>query len=85
MRAFASELGLAEQVKFLGSLSEEQIIEELRTADVFALASHAEPLGVVYMEAMARRADDRHRSRGVGEIIRDREDGLLFHPATPKS
>jgi glycosyltransferase involved in cell wall biosynthesis len=81
LQAMAKELGLAEQVTFLGSLSEEQIIEELKTADVFALASHAEPLGVVYMEAMALGVPTIGTAAGgVGEIIRDREDGLLVPP-----
>jgi len=40
-------------VTFLGSLAEDQYQEEMNRADVFVLASHCEPLGVVYMEALA--------------------------------
>jgi colanic acid/amylovoran biosynthesis glycosyltransferase len=81
LQTLTKELGLSEQVEFLGSLSEEQIIEELRDADVFALASHAEPLGVVYMEAMALGiATIGTAAGGVGEIIQDRDNGLLVPP-----
>jgi glycosyltransferase involved in cell wall biosynthesis len=45
--------GLDRSVMFMGTLSEDEIIEQLEDADLFVLASHAESLGVVYMEAMA--------------------------------
>lgn len=76
-----ADLGLRERVAFLGSLSEERIIEELREADLFVLASHAEPLGVVYMEAMAMGvATIGTAAGGVREIIDDGENGLLVPP-----
>ena len=48
LKSLAKELGIAEEVKFEGSVSEERIIDEMRRTDVFVLASHSEPLGVVY-------------------------------------
>ena len=82
LEALAVELGLHDAVQFLGSLAEEEIITELRTADLFVLASHAEPLGVVYMEAMALGvAAVGTAAGGVGEIIRDGDNGLLAPPA----
>lgn len=72
---------LRPRVRFLGSLSEDEIIGELHTADVFVLASHAEPLGVVYMEAMALEvATIGTRAGGVEEIISDGRDGILVPP-----
>jgi glycosyltransferase involved in cell wall biosynthesis len=82
LEALAAELGLHDAVQFLGSLAEEEIIAALRTADLFVLASHAEPLGVVYMEAMALGvAAVGTAAGGVGEIIRDGDNGLLVPPA----
>jgi len=73
--------GLGDRVTFTGSLSEDQIIEHFQTADLFVLASHAEPLGVVYMEAMSMGLPTiGTRAGGVGEIITDQVDGLLVPP-----
>ena len=84
LEKLAADLGLAGRVTFLGSLPEDRIIEELRTADVFALASHAEPLGVVYMEAMALGVPTIGTAAGgVAEIITDGRDGLLVPPGNP--
>jgi glycosyltransferase involved in cell wall biosynthesis len=80
----AQEAGLTDRVTFHGSLGEDQIIEHLRHAHVFALASHAEPLGVVYMEAMAMEVPTIGTAAGgVGEIITDGESGLLVPPQDP--
>ena len=81
LETLAKELGIAEKVEFKGSVSEERIIEEMRKADVFALASHWEPLGVAYMEAMSMEvATVGTTAGGVREIITDEVDGLLVEP-----
>jgi glycosyltransferase involved in cell wall biosynthesis len=81
LESLAQELDLADKVRFAGSVSEEEIIDEMRKADVFVLASHAEPLGVAYMEAMAMEvATIGTASGGVTEIITDGVDGLLVEP-----
>jgi glycosyltransferase involved in cell wall biosynthesis len=78
------KLGLQGVVTFLGSLAEHEIIEHLKEADLFVLASHAEPLGVVYMEAMSMEVPTiGTRAGGVGEIIADGVDGLLVPPKDP--
>ena len=77
-------LGLADRVTFTGSLGETQIIAAMREADVFVLSSHAEPLGVVSMEAMAMEvATLATDAGGVGEIITDGVDGKLVPPGDP--
>ena len=78
--------GLKETVTFLGSLPEERIIDLLEWADVFVLASHAEPLGVVYMEAMSMQVPVvGTNAGGVTEIITDGVDGLLVAPKDPQA
>ena len=84
MRDQVRELGLGDQVTFTGSLSEDAIIEHLHRADVFVLSSHAEPLGVVLMEAMAMEvAVIGTDAGGVGEIVTHGRDGLLVPPRDP--
>lgn len=74
-------LGLDGAVEFTGSLSEDDIIERLRSADAFMLASRSEPLGVAYMEAMALGLPAIGTAAGgVGEIITNEHDGLLVPP-----
>jgi colanic acid/amylovoran biosynthesis glycosyltransferase len=81
LKALVSKLELSDFVNFTGSLSENQIIEQMRLSDAFALASHAEPLGVVYMEAMAMEVPTiGTNAGGVPEIITDGQDGLLVPP-----
>ncbi len=84
LEALTASSRLSGRVEFLGSLSEDQIIAQMREADLFVLASHAEPLGVVYMEAMAMQvATIGTAAGGVGEIITDGVDGLLVPPGDP--
>jgi len=79
------ELGLEGSVTLLGAVSEDMVIEHLQQADVFVLASLAEPLGVALMEAMAMELPViATRAGGVPEMIRDGVDGVLVPPATPQ-
>ncbi|MGV0028506.1 glycosyltransferase family 4 protein [Phormidesmis priestleyi] len=81
LKSLVEELHLEEAVTFTGSLSEDQIIELLRQADLFVLASHAEPLGVAYMEAMSMSLPTIGTDAGgVTEIISSGHDGLLVPP-----
>ncbi|BAZ16527.1 group 1 glycosyl transferase [Calothrix sp. NIES-4071] len=81
LKTLAAKLEISHLVEFTGSLSEDQIIEKMLQADAFVLASHAEPLGVVYMEAMAMEvATIGTNAGGVPEIITDGKNGLLIPP-----
>jgi colanic acid/amylovoran biosynthesis glycosyltransferase len=81
LKSLVQELGLTDFVTFTGSLSEDQIMDLMHQSDAFALASHAEPLGVVYMEAMAMGVPTiGTNAGGVPEIISHQQDGLLVPP-----
>jgi colanic acid/amylovoran biosynthesis glycosyltransferase len=81
LQALVAQLRLEQEVEFLGSLSEADVMDLLREADAFVLASRFEPLGVVYMEAMALGLPTIGTDAGgVGEIITDEHDGLLVPP-----
>ncbi|BDA66172.1 hypothetical protein CAL7716_003380 [Calothrix sp. PCC 7716] len=81
LRTLAAQLEIFHLIEFTGTLSENQIIQKMCQIDAFVLASHAEPLGVVYMEAMAMSvATIGTNAGGVPEIITDTQDGLLVAP-----
>ena len=84
LRKLIDELNLGGDITLLGSLSEDLYLSEMRAADAFVLASDAEPMGVVYMEAMAcEKPTIGPAAGGVGEIITDGVDGLLVPPQNP--
>jgi glycosyltransferase involved in cell wall biosynthesis len=72
------QLGLQNNVKLSGFLSEEEVVERLSHAHAFALASRFEPFGVVYLEAMSCGVPTIGiASGGIGEIIDDGKNGFL--------
>ena len=78
LESLVKELKLEDSVEFLGTLSEENVIESLRQADVFVLASRVEPRSVAYMEAMALGLPTIGTDvGGSAEIITSEQDGLL--------
>ena len=84
LEAMRRDLQLEGIVSFLGSMSEDQIIDELLSADVFSAVSRHEPLGVVYMEAMSLGVPTLGTtSGGVSEIIDNGESGVLVEPNDP--
>lgn len=52
LESLAEGLSIKEQVSFLGSLSREQALEEMRFCDAFVLSSEIETFGVVLIEAL---------------------------------
>jgi glycosyltransferase involved in cell wall biosynthesis len=74
----AAELGIAEQVKFLGRLSREQVRAELRHCHALVSCSLVESFGVTLVEAMAcGKPVIATRSGGPESFVRA-EDGLLI-------
>jgi glycosyltransferase involved in cell wall biosynthesis len=49
----AEELGISDQVVFLGMLDRDQVRKEMLSCDAFVLSSHYETFGVVLIEALA--------------------------------
>lgn len=86
LEAMRTRLKLEGVVSFLGSMSEDQIIDELLDAHIFSAVSRHEPLGVVYMEAMSLGVPTLGTtSGGVREIIDSGESGLLVEPGDPEA
>jgi glycosyltransferase involved in cell wall biosynthesis len=78
----ADALGIRSQVVFHGFTAQERLNELYSQADIFALASFAEGLPGVLMEAMAMEIPCVSTwITGVPELIRDGIDGILVPPA----
>lgn len=84
LEALVAALGLADRVRLPGAVGEDRVRAALEDAHVFALASHAEPLGVAVMEALALELPAVVcAGGGVGELVRDGDTGLLVPPRDP--
>jgi colanic acid/amylovoran biosynthesis glycosyltransferase len=76
-------LGLTEQVLFEGWKNQTEVIELYKNSDAFALASFAEGVPVVLMEAMSMQIPCiATRITGIPELITDGVDGLLVSPGS---
>src|SRR5437016_2154629 len=83
MKRFAHSMGVADRVRFLGRVSDENLPKVYAACDVFVLpsVSRLEAFGIVALEAMATAkpvivAD----IPGVREVIEDGREGLLADP-----
>lgn len=82
LEARASKLGIADRVRFLGFVTEDEVVDELRTADLFVLPSFVEGLPVSAMEAMAIGVPVIATNiAGTSELIEDGRTGLLIRPS----
>jgi glycosyltransferase involved in cell wall biosynthesis len=87
LQATIDKLKLSPKIKLLGSLSQGAVIEKLRVADIFALASVTDRQGAsdvfptVIIEAMAAaRPVVSTRLAGIPELVAHGETGLLVAP-----
>ncbi len=78
MRAVAEELGLAQRVSFTGRLSHDELLEEYRRADLFALSSVEDSAPIAITQALAAGkpvvASD---VGGIGDLVPEGEVGHL--------
>jgi glycosyltransferase involved in cell wall biosynthesis len=82
LEAFVHTRGLGAGVRFAGSVGQDRIREFYGAADCFAMASFAEGIPVVLMEAMAMEIPVVATGiNGIPELIRDGVDGLLVAPS----
>ena len=84
LEQLARRLGLADAVRFTGAVGQDEIDRHYEDADALVVASFAEGIPVVLMEAMAHRLPVvATRVMGVAELVRDGENGLLVRPGRP--
>jgi 1,2-diacylglycerol 3-alpha-glucosyltransferase len=77
----AKQLGIEQQVRFLGFVPEADKVDLLNSADVFAMPSEAELLSIAALEAMAcGRPVLAARSKALPELVDEGVNGYLFKP-----
>jgi colanic acid/amylovoran biosynthesis glycosyltransferase len=77
----AQQLGISDRVSFAGALGQPQVSDLFSNADVFCLASFAEGVPVVLMEAMSHGLPVvATRLAGIAELVEDDVSGALVSP-----
>jgi glycosyltransferase involved in cell wall biosynthesis len=80
----ASNLGLGDQVSFVGEVEHEIVFSYLKSADIFLLPSYEEAFGIAYLEAMACGLPViACEGEGPADYITNRETGFLVPPKDP--
>ncbi len=83
LESLSEKLGASNQVRFLGQQSRDMVLDQMRKADIFAMVSHSETLGLVYLEAMACGCITvGTKGEGIDGVIKDGENGYLCEPNT---
>jgi glycogen synthase len=84
LRQLAARLGLAEEVRFLGSLDRTGVARRYQEADLFTLPSSAEAFGNVFAEALASGLPIVGSNvGGIPELVEHGVNGLLVTPGDP--
>lgn len=82
LEALSRQLGISNQIHFLGAMAHQATLAEVAKADVFVLASFAEGLPVALMEAMALGVPCISTTiAAIPELIQSGQNGLLVPPA----
>jgi glycosyltransferase involved in cell wall biosynthesis len=84
LKSYAQSVGLESKITFTGALGQDKVRGHYDRADIFVLASFAEGVPVVLMEAMAKEIPViSTRITGIPELIEHEADGLLAVPGDP--
>jgi glycosyltransferase involved in cell wall biosynthesis len=84
LEQLARDLGIGDDVSFVGGVGRHQLAELMRGADSFALPSRDEAFGIALLEAMAAGAPAvASRVGGVPEFASDGENALLVPADDP--
>lgn len=85
LQQLIGKLDIADKVTLLGRLPREQVIENLKSADMFVLISEHETFGLVYLEAMLQGCITIAAwEGGVDGIIEDGVNGFLCKQDDPE-
>src|SRR5579859_942724 len=85
LQVLAQELGVSGCVSFIERRRRREIVMAMRECTLFALPSHYEGLGCVYLEAMSvGRPVIGCRGQGIAEVIDHGSDGFLVGPDNDK-
>lgn len=79
LKTMVNELGISNQVEFLGQLSRKEVVERLYSCNAFVLPSLYETFGVVLIEALACGKPVIATKCGGPETIVDKSNGFLIN------
>jgi len=86
LKKIAFDLGINNQVDFLGKLSHENVLSYMAKADIFSVPSWNEGFGVVYIEAMALgKPVIGCRGEGIEDFVEHKKTGMLVKPKNTDS
>ena len=86
LQSMTEELGISQNVEFLGFLQEDEVIHELLESDVFVLPSFVEGVPVCVMEAMAIGVPVIATNiAGTSELVESEKTGVLVRPSDPQA
>jgi len=89
LRKQVGELGLNEKIKFLGEISDKELVKELYLSDIFCLPSHlrSEAYGVCQIEAMTCGLPvvSTNLNTGVPFVNKDGESGIIVEVGSSKA
>ena len=84
LEKLCQSLKLEESVRFLGQISNSQVLEEMGKHQYFIMPSVREGFGIVYLEAMANGCITiGTQGEGIADLIRSGENGFLVPPGNP--
>jgi glycosyltransferase involved in cell wall biosynthesis len=79
------ELGVGDRIKFLASISEEELIRRYHESDIFLYQHHWQTDGLSPTEAMfSGMVAVVSRTAGAAEILKDHETGMVIEPKDPE-
>jgi len=81
LEKLTEQLGLTQNISFLGAVEHRQVPEVLKNVDIFVMPSIREVFGVAAVEAQAMEIPVvATRVGGIPEVVLDRETGILVEP-----
>lgn len=81
LKILAGELGVEDNVKFLGFVPKAKKYSYFKSADICIVPSRYESFGIVLLEAMScGKAVVASRIGGIPEVVEDGRTGILFEP-----
>ena len=85
LEALVRELGIGQQVQFVGRQSRSEVAQAMRRCSVFVLPSRNEGLGCVYLEAMSSgKPVIACHGQGIEELIEHGKNGWLIRVGGPE-
>lgn len=86
LEALAKREGVAARTTFAGFVSDDDLVDAIKSSDMVAVPSRFEPFGIIALEAMAAGVPVVvTRVGGLAEIVEDDVDGLEVDPDSPHS